>query len=192
MSMGRGVSDRTKKLALGAMLAAMGVVMLAIGGLIEVLDLSMAALASFFCIFAVIEMGKGYPVMVYATTGVLAVLIMPQWLSGWFYLLFFGYYPIVKEKLERLPRAVAWILKLLVFNVAITVYAVICYFLFFGELELIMNEFSTLFGGMNIGGVLIAIVYAILNLVFVMYDFALTRLISLYLTRFRRRFRFLR
>ena len=192
MSMGRGVSDRTKKLALGAMLAAMGVVMLAIGGLIEVLDLSMAALASFFCIFAVLEMGKGYPVMVYATTGVLAVLIMPQWLSGWFYLLFFGYYPIVKEKLERLPRAVAWILKLLVFNVAITVYAVICYFLFFGELELLMNEFSTLFGGMNVGGVLIAIVYAILNLVFVMYDFALTRLISLYLTRFRRRFRFLR
>ena len=192
MSVGRGVSDRTKKLALGAMLAAMGVVMLAIGGLIEVLDLSMAALASFFCIFAVIEMGKGYPVMVYATTGVLAVLIMPQWLSGWFYLLFFGYYPIVKEKLERLPRAVAWILKLLVFNVAITVYAVICYFLFFGELELLMNEFSTLFGGMNIGGLLIFIVFAILNVVFVMYDFALTRLISLYLTRFRRRFRFLR
>ena len=152
--MGRGVSDRTKKLALGAMLSAMGVVMLAIGGLIEVLDLSMAALASFFCIFAVIEMGKGYPVMVYATTGVLAVLIMPQWLSGWFYLLFFGYYPIVKERLERLPRAIAWILKLLVFNAAIGVYAVICYFLFFGELELLMNEFSTLFGGMNIGGLL--------------------------------------
>ena len=192
MSVGRGVSDRTKKLALGAMLAAMGVVMLAIGGLIEVLDLSMAALASFFCIFAVIEMGKGYPVMVYAATGVLAVLIMPQWLSGWFYLLFFGYYPIVKERLERLPRAIAWILKLLVFNVAISVYAVICYFLFFGELELLVNEFSTLFGGMNVGGLLIFIVYAILNVVFVMYDFALTRLISLYLTRFRRRFRFLR
>ena len=190
--MGRGVSERTKKLTLGAVLAAIGVVLLTVGGLIEVLDLSMAALASFFCIFAVIEMGKGYPIMIYAATGILAVLIMPQSLSGWIYLLFFGYYPIVKEKLERLPRAVAWILKLLVFNVAITVYAVICYFLFFGELELLMNEFSTLFGGMNIGGLLIFIVFAILNVVFVMYDFALTRLISLYLTRFRRRFRFLR
>lgn len=190
--MGRGISERTKKLALGAMLAAMGVVMLAIGGLVEVLDLSMAALASFFCIFAVIEMGKGYPIMIYASTGILAVVLMPHSLSGWFYLLFFGYYPIVKENLERLPRVAAWALKLLVFNVAITVYAVICYFLFFGELELLLNEFSTLFGGMNIGGVLIAIVYAILNLVFVMYDFALTRLISLYLARLRRRFRFLR
>lgn len=190
--MGRGVSERTKKLTLGAVLAAIGVVLLTVGGLIEVLDLSMAALASFFCIFAVIEMGKGYPIMIYAATGILAVLIMPQSLSGWIYLLFFGYYPIVKEKLEKLPMAISWLLKLLVFNLAVTVYAAICYFLFFGELELLLSEFSTLFGGMNIGGILIAIVYAILNLIFVIYDFALTKLITLYFIKLRQKFRFLK
>lgn len=190
--MGRGVSERTKKLTLGAVLAAMGVVLLTIGGLIEVLDLSMAALASFFCIFAVIEMGKGYPLMIYAATGILAVLIMPQSLAGWIYLLFFGYYPIVKAKLEGLPSALAWGLKLLVFNLALTLYAVICYFLFFGELELLLVEFSTLFGGMKIGGILIAIIYVILNVIFVIYDFALTKMITLYLVRLRRRFRFLK
>ena len=188
--MGRGVSERTKKLTLGAVLAAIGVVLLTVGGLIEVLDLSMAALASFFCIFAVIEMGKGYPIMIYAVTGILAVLIMPQSLSGWIYLLFFGYYPIVKEKLEKLPMAISWMLKLLVFNLAVTVYAAICYFLFFGELELLLLEFSTLFGGMNIGGILIAIVYAILNVIFAIYDFALTKLITLYFIKLRQKFRF--
>ena len=112
--MGRGVSERTKKLTLGAILASMGVVLLTVGAFIEVLDLSMAALASFFCIFAVIEMGKGYPIMIYLVTGILAVLIMPQSLSGWIYLLFFGYYPIVKERFEKLPIALAWVLKLAV------------------------------------------------------------------------------
>lgn len=190
--MGRGVSEKTKKLTLGAVLASMGVVLLTIGGFIEVLDLSMAALASFFCIFAVIEMGKGYPVMIYAATGILAVALMPQSLSGWIYLLFFGYYPIVKEKLEKLPQTVAWILKLAVFNLAVTVYATICYFLFLGDLEILLSEFSSLFGGMNIGGALIAIIYAVLNVTFVIYDFALTKLITLYLVRLRRKFRFLK
>ena len=192
MGMGRGVSERTKKLTLGAVLASIGVVLLIIGAMIEVLDLSMAALASFFCIFAVIEMGKGYPIMIYLATGILAVLIMPQSLSGWIYLLFFGYYPILKEKLEKLPRGVAWGLKLAVFNTAVTVYAAICYLLFFGELELLLIEFSTLFGGMSISGILIAIIYAVLNLIFVVYDIALTRIITLYLVKLRHKFRFLR
>jgi len=190
--MGRGVSERTKKITLGAVLAAIGVVLLTVGGLIEVLDLSMAALASFFCIFAVIEMGKGYPIMIYVTTGMLAVLIMPQSLSGWIYLLFFGYYPIIKEKLEKLHLAFSWILKVLVFNLALAVYVMISYFLFFGELELLLKEFSSLFGGMDIGRILIAIIFAILNVIFIIYDFALTKLITLYFIKIRQKFNFLK
>ncbi len=190
--MSRGVSEKTKKLTLGAVLASMGVVLLMIGAFVEVLDLSMAALASFFCIFAVIEMGKGYPVMIYAITGLLAVVLMPQGLGGWFYLLFFGYYPIVKEKFERLSAPLSWLLKLLIFNLAVTVYAVVCYFLFFGEFEILLKEFSSLLGDMNIGGLLIAIIYVILNFIFIIYDFALTKLITLYLIKLRKKFRFLK
>lgn len=190
--MSRGVSEKTKKLTLSAVLAAMGVVLLLIGAFIEVLDLSMAALASFFCIFAVIEMGKGYPWMIYAVTGILSIILMPQGLGGWFYILFFGYYPIVKEKVEKLFKPLAWGLKLFVFNTAITVYALICYFLFFGELKMLLDEFSLLFGGMQVGAVLIVIVYAVLNVIFVVYDLALTQLISLYLVKLRKKFRFLK
>ena len=95
--MSRGVSEKTKKITLSAVLTAMGVVLLLIGAVIEVLDLTMAALASFFCIFSVIEMGKGYPWMIYAVTGILSIILMPQGFGGWFYILFFGYYPIIKE-----------------------------------------------------------------------------------------------
>ena len=45
-------------------------------------------------------------------------------------------------------------------------------------------------GGISAGAVIISVVYAALNLVFVVYDIALTRLITLYLLRLRKRFRF--
>ncbi len=185
--MGRGVSEKTKKLTLSAVLSAMGVVLLIIGAFIEVLDLSMAAFASFFCIFSVIEMGKGYPWMIYSITGVLAIVLMPQGLGGWFYLLFFGYYPIVKEKVEKLFKPLAWGLKLLIFNAAITVYILILYFLFFGEYELFLNEFSSLLAGKVTNAVIISVFYAMFNFVFVIYDIALTRLITLYLTKLRKK-----
>ena len=190
--MGRGVSEKTKKLTLSATLAAMGVVLLIIGGLIEVLDLSMAALASFFCIFAVIEMGKGYPWMIFAVTGILSVILMPQGLGGWFYLVFFGYYPIVKEQLEKLHKPFAWGLKFVVFNLAVTAYGLICYFLFFGQLKALFDEVAALLGGTSLGAIVIIAIYAVLNLVFIVYDIALTRLITLYLVRLRKKFRFLK
>ncbi len=190
--MGRGVSEKTKKMTLSAVLAAMGVVLLLIGAIIEVLDLSMAALASFFCIFAVIEMGKGYPWMIYAVTGILAVIMMPQGLGGWFYLLFFGYYPIIKEKVEKLFKPLSWTLKLVIFNMAITAYGLICYSLFFGEFEIMLNEFSSILGENVSTAIIIAAIYAVLNVVFIIYDIALTRLITLYLMKFRKKFRFLK
>ncbi len=190
--MSRGVSDKTKKITLSAVLSAMGVVLLIIGSFVEVLDLSMAAMASFLCIFSVIEMGRGYPWMIYAVTAVLSIILFPQGLGGWFYLLFFGYYPIIKESVERLKKPIAWIIKILVFNCAITIYGLICYFLFFSELEILFNEFSTILGGMDPGVWLTAIIYIILNLIFVVYDIALTNLITLYVTRLRRKFKFLK
>ena len=190
--MSRGVSEKTKKLTASALISAIGVVILMLGAFIEVLDLSMAALASFFCIFAVIELGKGYPWMIYAVTGILSVLLMPQGLGGWFYILFFGYYPIAKEKFEKLKKPLSWGLKIIVFNIATTLYALVCYFLFFGEYQQLLGDISSLFGGVKIGAIIIMVVYIVLDAVFVIYDIALTRLISFYYFRLRRKFRFLK
>ena len=190
--MSRGVSEKTKKLTMSAVLAAMGTVLLMIGAFIEALALSMAALASFFCIFSVIEMGKGYPWMIYAVTGILSVVLMPQNLGGWVYILFFGYYPILKEKIEKKNKLFSWIFKFLIFNAAVTLYAVICFFFMFGEIEALLGEFAALLGGMDTGALLIAIIYFVLNFVFVIYDLALTQLITLYFRKLRKKFRFLK
>ena len=191
--MSRGISHKTKKLTLGAILSALGVAMLLIGAMIEVMDLSMAALASFFCIFAVIELGGAYPWLIFAVTSALSLILMPFGMGGWFYLLFFGYYPILKEKLERLKKPISWLLKIILFNTALALGVVAAYFLFFGKTgEGIENAFFLIFGGEDVGKTMAIVTYLLANIVFVVYDIALTRLITYYFVRIRRKFKFLK
>ena len=189
--MNRGVSQKTKKMALGAILSALGVVFLLLGSLIETLDLSMAALASFFCIFAVIELGGKYPWLIYAVTSLLSLLLVPYSMGGWFYLLFFGYYPILKEKLEKLKRPISWIIKVAVFNLALLIGILIAFFLFFGQTEEkgIIDAFTYVFGGEGAGVWMAVGIYLLANVVFIVYDVALTRLITFYFIKLRHRFK---
>ena len=190
--MSRGVSEKTKKLTLSAVLAAMGVVLLMIGALVEVLNLSMAAMASFFCIFAVIELRKVYPWLIYATTATLSIILMPFSLGGWCYLLFFGFYPIIKEKIEKLGRTASWIVKIGAFNLLVTIFICIFRLLFLNDYNIVIEELSLMLGGTNSFALMAVCVYAVMNIIFVLYDIALTRLIILYLVRIRGKFKFLK
>lgn len=185
--MSRGISKSTKKLTVSALLSAMGVALLFVGSIIETLDLSMAAIASFFCVFAVIELGTRFSWLIFAVTGILSVVLMPYSMGGWFYLLFFGYYPILKEKFERLPRVISWIIKIIVLNVSVVVSLVIASFLFYGGD--LYNTFMMTFGSDGFGLYAAIGIYVLVNVVFVIYDLALTRLISIYLFKLRQKFK---
>ena len=187
--MGRGVSRNTKRMTVSAVLAAMGVALIFIGSLIQTLDLSMAALASFFCIFAVIEIKGAYPWLLYTVTGVLSVILMPQNMGGWFYLLFLGYYPILKAKIEKLNRTLSWAIKILIFNAALIICIYAASLIFYGG-NMMQAVFGIL-GGEGWGIYAVAGMYVFGNVVFVIYDIALTRLITYYFIKLKHRFKFL-
>ncbi len=169
--------ESTKRLTVCAMLSALGVVLLFLGSIINVIDISMAVIASLLCVFAVIEYGKSAPWLIYAVTAILSLLLLPAKTPAVMYLLFFGYYPIVKEKLEQQSRPVAWLLKELIFHLALAILMVLGHFLLFPTAEL--------------SGILFyyAAFVVLAEIAFPLYDVALTRLISLYLYRIRPRFR---
>ena len=96
------IRKRTKYLTVSAMLSALGVIFLALGAFIEVLDITTAVLASMLCIYAVIEMSGAYPWGIWVVTSILSLLLLPIKTPALFYALFAGFYPILKEKLERL------------------------------------------------------------------------------------------
>ena len=90
------------------------------------------------------------------------------------YLVFFGLYPVVKSRIESLRRqALEWLLKLACFN---------------GVLTLLLLAFRPLFlpalPGWMTGQVWI--LYLAGNIIFVLYDIALSRLIGGLTARLRR------
>lgn len=168
-------SNQTRKLTICAMLAALGVVFLWLGSIVEIVDISMAVLASLLCIFAVIEYGKSTPWMVFAVTAILSLILVPQKTPAVMYAVFFGYYPILKEKIERLPRVPAWLAKEAIFNVALVIMLVLSRALLFS------GEAQTKW--------LYLAVALLAEAVFPLYDIALTRLISFYIYHLRTRLR---
>ena len=164
---------RTKMLTASAMLAALGAILLGIGSFVEMLDLTTAALASFLCIYAVIELGGAYPWMIWGVTSLLGLLLLPQKSPAVFYL-FIGCYPMIKEKLEKLPRVPCLLLKLAVLHVMMVL------------AWLVMRLFFPAEAQLGFGWMLLAL-YVLGLAAFLIYDFALTRLITFYLRRLRDR-----
>lgn len=170
--------NKTKRLTACALLCALGVILLGLGALIEVLDLSMAALASVLVVFAVIELGGAYPYLIYGVTAILSVFLLPSKAPALIYLLFAGYYPILKAQLEKhFKKVTAMILKLIIFNAGLSL-AIFLLFRFFAPSADILFRWR----------------YWLLLFatpVFLLYDLALTRLITFYCLKLRDRFRFL-
>ncbi len=156
------------------MLAAFGTVILAIGGLLQNLDLSAAALASVLCIYAVIELGGSAPWLIWMATCFLGLILLPQKSPVFFYLLI-GFYPMLKERLEKRSTPVMLLGKGAFFAVLPV------------GVWMIIRIFFPADAQFSSGGMLAAL--AVLgHLTLWVYDYALTKLITLYLLRLRKRF----
>ncbi len=171
-----------KLLTLCAVLSALGVVILFMGSMIEVLDLSAAIFASLLITVAVIEGGSYWPWLTYAVTTLTAMLLLPAKLAAVVFALS-GYYPIIKEKLEKLKnRPLVWCIKIVIFNLALTV------------LLLVLKSFLPAVDISLISGIGQIINYIIIyvagNLIFVLYDILLTRIVAFYIFRLRDKLKF--
>lgn len=167
--------NKTLRLAVCAILSALGVVLIYFGSLIEVLDMSAAVLASVGCIFAAIEFGGAYPWLIYAVTGVLSLILVPNPISALMYILFFGFYPIIKLRLDKKGRLARLILKELAFNLSLAVLLILWKFVFSAGAE----ESPVLY-----------VVFIILaEIAFPVYDLALSKLSLMYFAKIRPKIR---
>lgn len=178
-----------KKIALSAILSALGVVFLLIGSFIDVLDLSSAAIAGFVLVVAVIELQGYYPVMMYFTISILSILVLPNKYPAIFFIFFGGFYPIFKAYAERFHYVISWIVKFSMFNTFLA-------FMIFAVNLLIEKGFLPPFNDLELGndtlfmfnpfGNFKIIFFVIANFVFLLYDIAMTRIINLYIIKIRK------
>lgn len=169
---------RTRRLAVCALLVALGEVILALGALTGVADLSAVALTAFFVVYTVIEMKQGYAWSVWLVTAGLAWLLIPAKETALLYTAL-GYYPLVKRLAERLRRIPEWIVKIVWVGASGAAALAISHYLLTPEAN---NE--------NRLRLPIIALFAVVALAaFIVYDILLTRLITIYLVRWRDRFR---
>lgn len=171
MSQNRAMN--TKTTALGAMLVALSVVLLYIGSITEILDLSLCAVASLVAVFALIEFGRGYALTVYSAAALLSLLILPNKFSALAYV-FMALYSIIKSVIERLGRIASWIVKLVYFNAGLIIAVLLAKYIF-----LLPDE----------GMIAMLSLFVLGNAAFILFDIALSRLVLLYFFRLRTRLR---
>lgn len=163
---------RTKTVTITAMLTAFSIVLLYIASVIPSGQFAVVAIASLFVIAAVIESGLRAGLFVFVGSAVLGFLILPNKSIVLLYVIFFGYYPIIKSLIERRKHLMfEWILKIIVFNISLT---------------LSWFAFSNILFDSSILGDRTYLIYILGNLAFVLFDIGVTKLIGLYLERISR------
>lgn len=164
---------KTRRLSLGAMLVSLGTVLLYIGAVTDVLDLSLCAAASLIVVFALIEFGKAYAYTICAATAILSFLILPSKFASLMYL-FASLYTIFKLYFEKPRRVISWLLKLLYFNAVMILCLLAAKYIFMLPDDGLAADIVLLLLG---------------NAAFVLYDIAVSRLAVVYVFKLRKRFK---
>ena len=165
------VLKQSGKVALGGIMGALSLMIMFLTAF-PYMTYALPAIAGAVLIPVVIELGSKWAWMVYACVSFLSLLIAPSLEAKVMFIAFFGYYPIVKALLERQKnRVLEWVLKYLVFNVAV-VSAYLLSLRFFG-----LDADSFVIFGVNV-----PLVFLLLgNVVFLLYDLALRNVAEAYI-----------
>lgn len=160
----------TKRIATSGIAAALMCAIMYIAAVTEVLSVTGVVFAAFVVIFIYIEYGTKTALTVYAAAAVVSLLILPDKYSALLFAVFAGYYPVLKAKLEGFKMPLAWCLKMAIFNVVVLCLYLIGKYVLVLEMEAPAVEITVLLLG---------------NAVFVLADLLASKLIILYLVKYR-------
>ena len=172
------MKNKTKNTAICGLMIALSVVLMMLTTLVPVFMYVIPIVTGLLVLFVADISDRKWGIGVYFSTAFLSLLLITDKEAALTYALFFGYYPLIKDIIEKLPKALAWFLKIVIFNAAVVGIGVISFYLF-GVSGEEYNEF---------GKYTIPILLIMANIVFFLYDFCLTKNRFL-LTRFSEKFK---
>lgn len=161
------------KVAFPAILGALSLILVYAASVVPSGKWGIVAVAGLLPVAAVISTGRKAGALCWAGVSILSFILVPDKFCVLMYAVLFGLYPIVKSLIERLDRAVPeYLLKLVFFNAAFSV--------------LLLTMKAAVLGSLPAALSAVWLLYAVGNIVFLVYDFGLSRLISLYIARIHR------
>lgn len=168
--------NKTKTLAFSGIVSAVSLVLMLIANFVPFADYTAPALAGVALIAIVIESNKRSAFVAYFVVAFLSMILIANKSSAMLFTVFLGYYPIIKSSIEQCKsRIIEWVIKLSIFNaIAFLSYFIMIVLLGFSK---ILDEYA----GVAQYGVIVLLIIA--NAVFVLYDYALSGVIDVYIKK---------
>lgn len=168
---------RSFRVAYGGLITGLSVICMFFTGVFPFAEYALPAMAGILLIAMVIEFGFKAALIAYAAVALLSFVVTPNKEAAVLFIAFLGYYPIVKGRIEMIRTIwLQWVIKVIIFNVAlIASYWVVVNLL---GMTQVLDDFGMIQNAL-------ALLWLIGNAVFILYDVAVTRLISFYVHRFR-------
>lgn len=158
------------KVAYPAILGALALILVYVGSVAPSGKWGIVAVAGLFPAAAVISVSLKAGMLCWAGVSVLAFLLIPGKFCALMFAVLFGLYPIAKALIERIQhRLLEYLLKLVFFNAAFSI-------LYFTMKIAVLGSLPTALS-------VVWLLYLVGNVVFLLYDFGFSKLISLYIAR---------
>ena len=172
------------KVALGGIISAVCLLAMFFSGFLPMLDYAIPTFAGFLMVVMIVEVDRNWAIATYIAVALLCPLITPNlqasMLAAALFIVFMGYYPILKFGLDQKKNKVmAWMIKFAVFNAAMSLFFVIFTFIFTSQ--------DMLEGMGAFGKYAVLVLWLAANFFFLLYEYALTQLIDLYVKWFRKK-----
>lgn len=166
--------NKTKRITFCAIMASIASAVMLVA-YFPYLTYAVPAIAGLFVMIIVIELGCKWALLSYFASAILTILFA-ETESKILYICFFGIYPILKCLIEKIAKPyLEMLIKIIVFNICVIgAYFIISKLLMFG--------YSEIFGNIRYG---VFALFLFANIVFIIYDFAISKISVLYFQRFR-------
>ncbi|MCM1523015.1 MAG: hypothetical protein NC120_01025 [Ruminococcus sp.] len=173
-----GSSHTSYKVAIGGVVSALCLALMFMTGVFPLLSLAIPIYAGALMIVISKEVSASWAFAAYCAVSLLSLFLTPDKEAAALFIMFFGYYPIILPKLGKIKGgAVRLAAKFAVFNVSMVMWYKLMTFImgvydFFGD-------FSFLGKYAVIG------VFIFINLVFLLYDYTIRMIETIYVNWFR-------
>lgn len=166
------------KVSLGGIVAALCLTMMFLTAVFPPLNMTLPLFAGMLISVVAIEVSPSWALVTYIVVAILSFFITPDKEAAIFFSVLFGYYPVLKDAVDKMKaKLISFIIKLAVFDAAmILIYYITIYV--FGTVD-IFEEFGFL------GDVMIPVLLIVMNLIFFLYDYCLTVTMQAYIKWFR-------
>ncbi len=166
------------KVAVGGVVSALCLTLMFLTGVFPLLSMAIPIYAGALMIVVAKEVSASWAFAAYCAVSLLSLFLTPDKEASTLFIMFFGYYPIILPKLDKIKLAPLKIgVKLAIFNGAIIIWYKI--------IALIMGVYD-FFGDFSfLGKYAEAVVIIFINLVFFLYDYTIEMIERVYVNWFR-------